>query len=163
MKVKIKLFEGGQIPQKQHENDACFDCYANASEQIPAHSRAKIPLGFALGLPVNYEAQIRPRSGLSAKGIDICFGTIDANYTGEICAIVCNNTNFPFVVAEGARICQLAIRMITLSRRELNIIYRYVCDEVEPNIDELTTDSFEVVDELKATERNANGFGSTGV
>ena len=150
MKVKIKLIEGGVMPKKQHADDAAFDCYARVGEKLEIKvypdSRVRIPLGFALELPSGWEAQIRPRSGLTLKGIDNGFGTIDANYRGEVCAIVCNNNpsiekgvklNPCFVIHDGDRICQMVIKKL---------------DEVE----------FEQVDEISETERGSNGFGSTG-
>lgn len=153
MKVKIKLIEGGVMPEKKHIDDAAFDCYARISEDvvIPCNKRAKIPLGFALELPKGWEAVLRPRSGLTLKGIDNGIGTIDANYRGELNAIVINNSNppitiykdgkmgqEPFVVHNGDRICQMVIKKL---------------DEVE----------LVQVDELSETERGSGGFGSTGV
>jgi len=111
MKIKIKLINNGTMPQKQHEQDACFDCYANEELTIEVGKRAKVPLGFALQLPDNWEAQIRPRSGLSSKGIDNCIGTWTL-ITGEVCAIICNNSDTPFEIKKGDRICQMAIRMV---------------------------------------------------
>lgn len=78
MDIKVKLINGGIMPQKQRKRDACFDCYANESVTIKNGEIAKIPLGFALQLPSNFEAQIRPRSGLSCKGILTQLGTVDA-------------------------------------------------------------------------------------
>lgn len=153
MKVKIKLLEGGKMPEKKHVDDAAFDCYARLSEDvvISPKTRTKIPLGFALELPKGWEAVIRPRSGLTLKGIDNGIGTIDANYRGEVCAVVINNSNPPFVVCEdgmtyqepfvvhnGDRICQMVIKKL---------------DEVE----------LIQADELSETDRGSNGFGSTGV
>lgn len=139
MEIKIKLINNGTMPQKQHEQDACFDCYANEELTIEVGKRAKVPLGFALQLPGNWEAQIRPRSGLSSKGIDNCLGTVDANYRGEVCAIICNNSNTPYEIKKGDRICQMAIRLVMFSPQTL----------IE-------------VSELDSSERGVNGFGSTG-
>lgn len=153
MKVKIKLFEGGVMPEKKHIGDAAFDCYARVSEDvvIPRNTRAKIPLGFALELPKDWEAVLRPRSGLTLKGIDNGIGTIDSNYRGELCAIVINNSNppftiyedgnmgqEPFVVHNGDRICQMVIKKL---------------DEVE----------LVEAEELTETERGEDGFGSSGI
>lgn len=141
MKVKIKLFDGGRMPMFQRAGDACADCYARiygGSIKIPAHSRYLVSLGVALELPEGYEAVIRPRSGLSLKGIDECIGTIDSNYRGEIKACIVNNTDSAFHVKDGDRICQLAIRK---------------------------TESIEFVEcaELSETVRGDSGFGSSGV
>ena len=102
--------------------------------------RAMIPTGLYIALPAGYEAQVRPRSGLSAKyGITVLNtpGTIDADYRGEIRVILVNLSDQPFEVVPGERIAQMVI-----ARHE----------QVE----------WEQVDELDATERGAGGFGSTG-
>lgn len=142
MNVKIKIIEGGKMPKFQYKGDACADCYARIADNIdrisiPAHSRCLITLGVALELPEGYEAVIRPRSGLSFKGVDVCIGTIDSNYRGEINACIVNNTDSEVYVKDGDRICQLAIR------KTENII-------------------FEPVDELSGSERGEKGFGSSG-
>ena len=140
MKIKIKLFEGGKVPLFKTEGAVCADAYARLNQEVVIRpgERVMIPLGFACELPEGWELQIRPRSGLMAKGIDECFGTGDWDYTGEYRAIVVNNTKDFFTVNNGDRICQVAIREV-------------------PKIE------FEVVDEIKETVRGSNGFGSTGV
>jgi len=98
-----------------------------------------IPTGIAIELPPGYEAQVRPRSGLMAKhGVMAHFGTIDADYRGEIKVIMVNLGGEPFVVEPGMRIAQLVIAPVV----------RIQWDEV---------------DELGVTERGSGGFGSTGV
>lgn len=140
MKIKIKRIGNGILPEYKREGDACLDCYARCDEVmvLKPKDRVMIPLGFALELPEGYEAVIRPRSGLSKNGIDSCIGTIDANYRGELNAILINNSDEHFVVSDGMRICQISVRQ-TL--------------KVEWN----------VVDELNESNRGENGFGSTGV
>ena len=79
--MKIKLFDGGKVPEYKTEEASCADCYARLpteSVTIIKGKRTCIPLGFALELPKGYEAVIRPRSGLSKKGIDAVIGTIDS-------------------------------------------------------------------------------------
>lgn len=142
MKIKIKVIKNGKIPEFKREGDACMDCYARIADNfdhisIPAHSRCLINLGFALELPEGYEAIIRPRSGLSLQRIDICIGTIDSNYRGEVMACVVNNSNNSYDIRNGDRICQLAIRKT---------------EHIE----------FEQVDSLSETNRGENGFGSSG-
>ena len=103
--------------------------------------RAIIPTGIHIQLPVGYEAQIRPRSGLAAKsGITVLNspGTIDSDYRGEICAILVNLSSEPFNVRHGERICQMVI-----ARHE---------------VAELVS-----VDSLDESERGGGGFGHTGV
>ena len=142
MKIKIKVIENGKIPEFKRKGDACCDCYVRLSDNldsisIPPNSRYLVNLGFALELPEGYEAIIRPRSGLSSRGIDVCIGTIDSNYRGEVKSCIVNNSDVDYQVYHNDRICQLAIRKIE------NII-------------------FEQVDNLSETNRGDNGFGSSG-
>lgn len=143
MNVKIKLFDGGRMPMFQREGDACADCYARIADNfdhisIPPSSRCLVNLGFALELPKGYEAVVRPRSGLSLQKIDVCIGTVDSNYRGEVKACIENNSEGSFDVKNGDRICQLAIR------KTEDIV-------------------FEQVDKLSDSERGDNGFGSSGI
>ena len=141
MYVKIKIFEGGKKPEYKRMGDACLDCYARIDCKfltIPKGSRTLIPLGFALELPADYEAIVRPRSGLTSKSIDVAIGTCDENYRGELMANVINNADEDIKIFNGDRICQLAIR-------------------AAPKV------IFEVVDKLTETNRGASGFGSSGV
>lgn len=135
--IKIKLYNNGKLPIRKTTGAACFDCYANKSELVKKGQRVKIPLGFGLELPYLFEAQIRPRSGLSLKGIDVALGTVDEDFRAEISAVVINNSNDDYQIEIGDRICQLAIRQ-----------YEKI--------------GFDVVDELSETERGSNGFGSSG-
>lgn len=141
MIVKIKVLEGGKKPEYKRMGDACLDCYARIACKIVTISkgtRALIPLGFMLELPANYEAVVRPRSGLTSKYIDVAIGTCDENYRGELMANVINNSGEDFVISNGDRICQLAIR-------------------------QAPTVYFEVVDKLSETNRGDSGFGSSGI
>lgn len=102
--------------------------------------RALIPTGLYMALPVGYEAQVRPRSGLALKyGITVLNtpGTIDSDYRGEIGVVLINLGSEPFIVRQGDRIAQLVISQI---------------NQVQ----------FVPVDELQETDRGAGGFGSTG-
>ena len=138
MNVKIKTWENGVLPTYAHIGDACCDCYATEGLTIAIGQIAKVKLGFCLELPSGYEAQIRPRSGLSSKGVIVILGTIDSNYRGEVCAVIQNNSSDDFKIKVGDRICQMKI------------------DRVEPVV-------FDKVEELSDTLRGCNGFGSTGV
>ena len=140
MKVKVKLINGGKMPVFKTAGAVCADCYArtNVDVVIPKGKRKLIPLGFAIELPEGYELQVRPRSGGTAKGIDIGWGTGDYDYTGEYMACVINGSDDDFIVHNGDRICQIAIR-------------------------EALQIEFEEVSEIKETERGSAGFGSTGV
>ena len=100
-----------------------------------------IPTGIAIALPIDFEAQIRPRSGLAAKhGITILNspGTIDSDYRGEISAMLINHSKINFEIERGMRIAQMVISPVV----QFNLI------EIQ-NLDE--------------TERGGGGFGSTGI
>ena len=120
-----------------------MDLRANITESITLNplERTIVKTGLFIELPIGYEAQVRPRSGLAAKkGITVLNspGTVDADYRGEIGVILVNLSNEAFVVENGERIAQLVIAK-----------YEKV--------------SFELVNELKETHRGTGGFGSTGV
>ena len=118
--------------------DLCADLDANLVLQ--PGERALIPTGFAIALPVGYEAQIRPRSGLALKhGIALVNspGTIDSDYRGEIGVILINHGQEPFVVKPGERIAQMVIARFS------HALLAEVAD-------------------LNETARGAGGFGHTG-
>jgi dUTP pyrophosphatase len=130
------------LPRYQSDHAAGMDLHAAIEAPItlqPGDIRL-IPCGFVMAVPVRYEAQVRPRSGLAAKhGISIpnAPGTIDADYRGEVKVILINLGREPFTVEPGARIAQMIIAPV--ARCEV-----------------------EEVDELDDTSRGAGGFGSTG-
>lgn len=100
-----------------------------------------VPTGIAMAIPIGYEGQVRPRSGLAARhGITVLNapGTIDADYRGEVKVLLVNRSDVPFVVEHGDRIAQLVIAAVAM------------------------VDVHEV-DALPETDRGAGGFGSTGV
>ncbi|HUH26376.1 MAG TPA: dUTP diphosphatase, partial [Flavobacterium sp.] len=122
---------------------AGMDLRANLTEAITLEpmDRMIIPTGLFMELPIGYEAQVRPRSGLAIKKGITCLntpGTIDADYRGEIGVILINLSKESFVIENGERIAQMII-----AKHE-----RAEWMEVE---------------ELSTTERGAGGFGSTGV
>lgn len=103
--------------------------------------RCLVPTGLYMALPVGYEAQVRPRSGLAIKkGITVLNspGTVDADYRGEVCVILVNLSAEEFVIEDGERIAQL-------------VIARHEQVEWEP------------VEVLDSTERGEGGFGHSGV
>ncbi len=103
--------------------------------------RFAVPTGFAIALQPGWEAQVRPRSGLAAKKGVTCLntpGTIDADYRGEVHALLINHGVESFVIERGDRIAQMVIAPAPQAR-------------------------FELVDDLDETARGAGGFGSTGV
>lgn len=143
MNVQIINKSKHQTPTYETEGSAGMDLRANINEAIILKplERTIIKTGLFIALPVGYEAQVRPRSGLAAKkGITVLNspGTVDADYRGEIGVILVNLSNEDFVVNDGERIAQLVI-----AKHE-----RVNWQEVEV---------------LNETERGAGGFGSTGV
>lgn len=140
MRVKVKLIDGGKMPVFKTEGAVCADSYARLDGDVVIQKgkRALIPLGFAIGLPAGWEVQVRPRSGLTSRGIEVGQGTGDWDYTGEYKACVINNSDEDFTVHNGDRICQVAIR-------------------------EAPAIEFDTVTELEETERGDGGFGSTGI
>lgn len=128
------------LPAYAHESDAGMDIRSVADVVIPARGRALVPTGLVVLLPPNYEAQVRPRSGLALKsGITVLNtpGTIDAGYRGEIGVILFNTTDTDFQVHKADRVAQLVIAPVTRAK------------VVE-------------TDTIEATDRGAGGFGSTG-
>ena len=142
MKVKIVNHSPYPCPAYATEQSAGVDLRANLEAPVILHplQRTLVPTGLHIALPKGYEAQVRPRSGLAARhGITVLNspGTIDADYRGEIRAILVNLSNDPFEILPGERIAQMVI-----ARHE----------QVE----------WEAVDQLDETRRGTGGFGSTG-
>ena len=142
MKVEIINKSKHQLPVYATNLSAGMDLRANLDEPIVLEplQRALVPTGLFMALPAGYEAQVRPRSGLAIKkGITVLNspGTVDADYRGEVCVILVNLSNEPFVVNPGERIAQM-------------VVARY--EKVE----------WDEVEALDETERGEGGFGSTG-
>ncbi len=145
--IDFKWLEHGlglEIPRQHSLGAAGFDlCAAILKEEtsiIAPQKRAIIPTGFSIALPLGFEAQIRPRSGLAAKfGITTLNapGTIDADYRGEIKVILINHGEEDFIIKRGDRIAQMVIAPVSQAR-------------------------FIVKMQLNESERGAKGFGSTG-
>ena len=105
------------LPGYATEDSAGMDLTAVIAEPLvlAPGGRATIPCGFAIALPRGYEAQVRPRSGLAAKhGVTVLNapGTIDADYRGEVKAILINHGDEPFAVTPGMRIAQLIVAAV---------------------------------------------------
>jgi len=142
MIVKIVNQSNNPLPEYSTIHSAGMDIRANLSEQVILKplERVLVPTGLFIELPVGYEAQIRPRSGLALKkGITVLNspGTIDADYRGEVGIILVNLSNEEFVIQHGERICQMVIA------RHEHI-------------------AWEMVEVLEETVRGAGGFGHTG-
>ena len=131
-----------QLPAYETIQSAGMDLRANLEAPITLQpmQRCLVPTGLFMALPAGYEAQVRPRSGLAIKkGITVLNspGTIDADYRGEICVILINLSQEPFVINDGERIAQMVIS----------------------NYEQVEWNQVEVLDD---TERGAGGFGHTG-
>lgn len=114
VEVKIVNKSGNPLPAYATPGSAGMDLRASLAADVTIEPLrcAIVPTGVYIQLPEGYEAQIRPRSGLAAKsGITVLNspGTIDSDYRGEICAILVNLSDSPFVVHNGDRICQMVI------------------------------------------------------
>lgn len=142
MKVKIVNKSKYPVPSYATVASAGMDLHANIDEPLVLGSleRSLVPTGIFIELPVGYEAQIRPRSGLATKhGITVINtpGTVDADFRGELRVSLVNLSREPFAIEPGERIAQMVV-----ARHE----------HVE----------WEEVAELSETERGAGGWGSTG-
>ena len=142
--IQVKIVNEGkqQLPQYATAGSAGMDLRADIDRPIILKplERKLIPTGLKIALPVGYEAQIRPRSGLAIKyGITVLNspGTIDADYRGEVCVILVNLSNVDFVVNPSERIAQ----MVVAKHEQVD---------------------FQIVETLDETERADGGFGHTG-
>ncbi|MCB1215196.1 MAG: dUTP diphosphatase [Deltaproteobacteria bacterium] len=140
---KLSDLEGFEVPKPMSEHASGMDLRAAIEEPIllKAGERALIPCGFAMEIPVGYEAQIRPRSGLAFRHGLTCLntpGTIDADYRGEIKVLLANLGEKDFTIQAWDRIAQMVIQQV-------------------PQV------KVEVVTSLSDTSRGEGGFGSTGV
>ena len=114
--MKVQIINKGRqpLPTYATPQSAGMDLRANIDEPIVLHpmERRLVPTGLYMALPVGYEAQIRPRSGLALKhGITVLNtpGTIDADYRGELGVLLINLSTEPFVIEAGERIAQMVI------------------------------------------------------
>lgn len=139
-----RLPHGAELPLPSYatEGSAGMDLMAaiDAPMTLAPMARALVPTGLALALPVGYEAQVRPRSGLAAKhGVTVLNspGTIDADYRGEVKVILVNLSNEPYEIEPAMRIAQMVVAPVTQV-------------------------AWDQTDRLDDTARGAGGFGSTG-
>jgi dUTP pyrophosphatase len=142
MTVKFRRIDpSATLPSYAHPGDAGMDIRSIEELVIEPGARSLVHTGLVMILPPDYEAQVRPRSGLALKnGITVLNtpGTIDAGYRGEIGVILANFGSEPFKVEKGLKIAQIVIAPCTRA-------------EIEETV------------EVDATERGEGGFGSTGV
>ena len=140
--VRFTMAEGCDSlqPAKAHHDDAAYDLRSREDVELKPGQATLVPTGLFLELPIGYEAQVRPRSGLAIKHTLTLLnspGTIDAGYRGEVSAIMFNAGKEPFQVKRGDRIAQMVIAKL-------------------PEVEMLK------VEALSLSERGAGGFGSTG-
>jgi len=141
----IRLQDDNDLPLPSYESEGSsgMDIRANVKEPVllnPGEIKL-IPTGFAVSVPLGYEAQVRPRSGLALKhgiGLVNSPGTIDSDYRGEVCIIMTNWGSESFPIRRGDRIAQMIISRV------------YKAD-------------FVVTDNLDETSRGQGGFGHTGI
>lgn len=140
MKIKFKkLNKNAVMPCYKHDGDAGMDICSCENAVVPAHTRKLIHSGIAAEIPLGYELQLRPRSGLAVKnGIVTAFGTIDNGYKGDIGIILYNHDDYDFYVRPGDRLAQLVVAPI-----------------IRVEIEETDT--------IGESDRGVRGFGSTGL
>lgn len=143
VRLKIKKLENNvSLPFYATEGAAGMDLTAGLSEpmQFQPLERKLVPTGIIIELPRGYEAQVRPRSGMSIKhGMTLvnCVGTVDEDFRGEVCVPMINLSSEPYTIQPGERIAQMVVSPV----QQAELI---------------------VVEEVSATARASGGFGSTG-
>jgi len=143
IKINTKNISNNDLPHYATSGSAGMDIRANLLETVVLSplERKLIPTGIFLEIPQGYEGQVRPRSGLALKNGITCLnspGTIDSDYRGELNVLLINLSNLPFSINNNDRIAQLVVTKV--EKAELIL-----------------------VQQLNETERNAGGFGHTGV
>jgi dUTP diphosphatase len=134
-----RLRPNARLPERATEGSTGYDLYAclDAPLEVGAEP-VKVPAGIAIEAPPGFDVQVRPRSGLSSKGIMVAFGTVDSDYRGE-----------------------LLVTMYALAYRERHVVHDG--DRIaQMVIARAEHPSFDVVEELSATARDTGGHGSTG-
>lgn len=157
MNLKLyPIYSDSKLPSRAYDTDSGLDLFSyedivlkglsqntynlpnfQAPLQLVQH-HVLIRTGVAVGIPEGYECQIRPKSGISAKGIIAAFGTIDQTYTGELKVVLYNHTYDDYLISKGEKIAQLVMAPITIP-------------------------TLEIVSSLEESDRGSNGFGSTGM
>ena len=138
--IRVKrLRANARLPERATEGSTGYDLYACLDAPLEiGQEPVKVPAGIAIEAPAGFDVQVRPRSGLSSKGVMVAFGTVDSDYRGELLVTLYTLPyREPHVVHDGDRIAQMIV-----SRAE------------HP--------ALEVVEELSVTARDTGGHGSTG-
>ncbi len=139
-----RLAHGGGLPLPRVATEGSAGADLRAAVEAPVTiepgARQLVPTGLTIALPVGYEAQVRPRSGLALRhGVTVLNspGTIDSDYRGEIGVILVNHGDVPFVVSRGDRMAQMVVAPVVQA-------------------------TWQEVDQLDESARGDGGFGSTG-
>ncbi len=135
-----KLHPDAQVPSYAHVGDAGADVYSVAEVTLEPLGRAAIPTGLAVDIPIGYEIQVRPKSGLALKhGVTVLNtpGTIDAGYRGEIQILMINLGTESYTFLKGQKVAQLVLKPVLQA------------NYVEGG--------------LGSSDRGSGGFGSTGI
>lgn len=139
--IDIKVLKPDAVlPESKTEEAACYDLAICGEHYLPHGQSTIVPLGYALGIPKGYHAEIYLRSSVGAHSrlrLGNGVGIIDSDYTGELCLIVDNTADYPCRLFHGDRIAQMLIK------KNEDVV-------------------FKVVKELKDTKRGSGGIGSTG-
>ena len=140
IKIRMAADAADLFPVKAHSSDAAWDLRARVAMELPVKRSTLVPTGVFIELPENFEAQVRPRSGLALKH-DLMLtnspGTIDSGYRGEVGVIMYNGGTSPYKIQRGDRIAQMVICRL-------------------PEVELTLSDS------LKESDRGEGGFGSSG-
>lgn len=143
-KVKVRIINqsSNPLPEYVTEGSAGMDLRANLADPVTLHpmERLLIPTGLFIELPVDFEAQVRPRSGLAIKHGITCLnspGTVDADYRGELKVVLINLSNVDHTILHGDRIAQMVVHKV---------------EKVK----------WKEVKKISATKRGDGGFGHTG-
>lgn len=139
LNIRIRLLSPeARVPSKSHHGDAGWDLYASSEVAVLPGETKVVPAGVAMEIPVGWYGQIKARSSLGSKGVVVTAGVVDSGYRGEIGVVVVNTKrDGEFVFRAGDKIAQMVFLPV-------------------PEV------SFELREELDATARGADGFGSTG-
>ena len=136
-----RVHEDAVIPKRSNKGDAGLDLTSVIDKILNPEEVALIPTGWKMAIPLGYEIQIRPRSGLALKNKIMVLnspGTVDCHFRGEVKVILYNEGKEPFKISKGDRIAQMVINKVELW---------------EPQLKE----------KLSETARGEGGFGSTGI
>jgi len=138
LNLKVMKMNGFINLQQRADGNAGFDLYATEEGSIASGRREAVPVGISTSFSPEYYMRVAPRSGLAVKsGVNVLAGVIDSSYRGEWKVVLHNTSNLTFTFNKGDRIAQAIPEKIS-------------------------TEPFEFVDSLLATERGDGGFGSTG-